>query len=65
MAGSGAGRVRKREKLYHDSLWEVFMSSDVTVLKTEFCCIYKSTVGQELIPFFFFSMLQEKPALSP
>lgn len=54
----------KREKLYHGSFWEVLMSSDVTVLETEFCCICKSAVRQELI-FFFFSMLQEKPALSP
>lgn len=43
----------KREKLYHDSFWEVLMSSDVTVLETEFCCICKSAVRQELIFFFF------------
>lgn len=29
----------KREKPYHDSLWEVLMSSEITVLETEFCCI--------------------------
>lgn len=48
----------KREKLYHDSLWEVLMSSDVTVLETEFCCICKSAVRQEL--FFFFQYVTGK-----
>lgn len=51
----------KREKLYHDSFWEVLMSSDVTVLETEFCCICKSAVRQELI--FFFSVCYRKSQL--